>query len=83
MRENKTIYVNCYGGVVGIFNSQKRMLNKATKKANMEGWSVKQIIEGEHNFFARLGSKILLLCTFGAYTFKPAYTIMLEREVNR
>ncbi len=80
MKENKVINVSFIGGIIGLFNTPRRRLEKAIQRANKEGWAVRQVQSGNPNIVFLLLSLILLIITLFLYMPTPGYMVILERE---
>lgn len=80
-QKNKIVDVDFTSGIIGLFlSSPMTKINNAIKKENENGWKVVNIIDSEKgNLFVSLMQLVLLVVTFGLYTFSIGKYIIFER----
>jgi hypothetical protein len=80
MKENKIVNVEFFGGIMGLFNSPRKRLEKVVKAHNEEGFKVRQVITGNPNLLFLLFSIVILILTLFIYQPLPGYMVIFEKE---
>ena len=81
-KNNKIVRISLMGGLIGaITTNPRKALERAIDKANQEGWNAIHIESHRTtNLFIFLLQLIVLVITFGLFTWGGAYLVLLEKE---
>lgn len=82
MTECRIERVTLSGGLVGLlFTNPRRALQNTLEEYTRAGWRAHQILDHTtRNLFMTLLSLVVLILTFGIWTFGAGYMILFERE---
>ncbi len=80
MTENKLAKINFYGGLIGLFFSEKAIINKELTKWNSNGYKAVQITSSPVSYFFVILSLLLLFATMFLFTFTNGVWILMEKE---
>lgn len=80
---NKIDRIALSGGLIGLLTTNpRRAIEKAIECNNAEGWNCHQILpHTTSNMGAVLLQMVVLLCTFGLWTFGAGYLLLFEKEL--
>lgn len=81
-KRNKVVRVSLSGGIIGLLTTNPRKaLEDAIDGANQEGWNAVHIIEhSTSNMLVWVLQILVLVITFGLWTWGAGYLILMERE---
>ena len=81
-KNNKIVRISLMGGLIGaITTNPRKALESAIDKANQEGWNAIHIESHRTtNLFIFLLQLIVLVITFGLFTWGGGYLVLLEKE---
>jgi hypothetical protein len=81
---NKIVRVSLSGGLIGaIGTNPRRALGQTLQKYNAAGWNCHQILpHATRNIFIMVLQIIILVATFGLWTFGAGYLVLFEKDVT-
>ena len=82
MKHNKVVRIALAGGIIGwLTTNPRRALENRIERENEQGWTCTYFIpHRETNLFIILVQIVLLVCTFGLWTFGAGYMALFEKE---